>query len=93
MITVHAGETFTVDFQATPATGYQWSVAGLPDGVEFLSDSFTPATAPTVLPATGTHTFHFLAARPGTVELQFDLRRSWEPQGIDQRTVRVEVLA
>lgn len=91
MITVHTGETFTVDFQATPATGYQWSVADLPAGVEFLRDSFTPATAPTVLPATGTHSFHFKATRPGPVELHFELKRSWEPEGIEQRTVGVKI--
>ncbi len=82
---------FTVDFQATPATGYQWSVADMPDGIEFLDDSFA-APVPAVVPATGTHSFHFLAARPGTAELHFVLKRSWEPQSIDQRTIQVEVL-
>jgi len=91
VIEVNAGDMFTVDFQATPATGYQWSVAGVPAGVEFLSDSFTPEGNAAAVPATGTHTFHFLAARRGTVELRFVLKRSWEATSLDERAIQVNV--
>lgn len=92
VMTVSTGELFTVDIPATPATGYQWSVAEVPAGVELVDSSFASATSPAVVPASGTHSFHFVAGPPGTVELHFVLKRSWEPDAVDQRTVHVEVL-
>ena len=94
MITVKVGELFTVDFRATPATGYQWSAVDVPDGVEYVDGSFLAepeaGTTPMV-PASGTQRFHFMAAAPGRVELGFVLKRSWE-SGEIQRYSEVVVI-
>ncbi|MGA7203182.1 MAG: protease inhibitor I42 family protein [Specibacter sp.] len=92
VMTVRTGEMFTVDIPATPATGYQWSVAAVPAGVEMVENSFKATSSPAMVPASGTHSFHFVAGPPGTVELHFVLKRSWEPDPVDQRTVRVQVM-
>lgn len=94
LITVKAGELFSVDFRATPATGYQWSAAGVPAGIELLSDAFEldeHSSSPTPIPAPGTRRFHFLAVRPGRVELLFVLKRSWESEPVEQRIEVVDV--
>lgn len=93
MITVHAGEAFSVEMRATPATGYLWSLAGVPAGVEFIGDSFTAdPRAARVVPAAGRQVFHFRAGSQGTVELQFVLKRSWEAGAADRHAEQVLVL-
>lgn len=95
VITVRAGEMFSVEFPATPATGYQWSVAAVPAGLELVDKSFAPDSQlgdPAPIPSPGTQKFHFLAGEPGRVELLFELKRSWESQSIQERTETVDVL-
>lgn len=94
MITVQAGDLFNVDFRATPATGYQWSAAGVPAGIELLEDSFAPdptASGPAPVPPTGTHRFHFLAGGPGRMEIVFVLQRVWESEPLQQHVEVVEI--
>ncbi|WP_125611515.1 protease inhibitor I42 family protein [Specibacter cremeus] len=95
MINVVAGEMFTVDFRATPSTGYQWSVTGIPDAVELVENRFVP-DGPAADPAPragagGTHTFTFLANHNGRIVLHFELKRVWEETGIDHRDVAVTI--
>lgn len=93
MITVHAGESFRVELRATPATGYQWSVADAPAGVEIIGDSFTAdARDARVVPAAGRQVFQFKAGAPGTAELHFVLKRSWEAGAADRHAEQVLVL-
>ncbi|MDJ0313489.1 protease inhibitor I42 family protein [Arthrobacter sp. H35-D1] len=94
MITVQAGEPFNVDIRATPATGYQWCVAGVPSGIELLNDAFVVDLqngSPAPIPSSGTHRFHFLAVETGRVEVRFVLKRTWETEALEQRVEVVEV--
>ncbi|MHA7271306.1 protease inhibitor I42 family protein [Arthrobacter sp. HLT1-20] len=95
MITVRAGELFSVEFPATPATGYQWQVAEVPAGLELVDSSFAPDAPAGVLapvPSPGTQKFHFMAGEPGRQELLFVLKRSWESQSLQERSETVDVL-
>ncbi|MFQ4149915.1 protease inhibitor I42 family protein [Arthrobacter sp. LAPM80] len=94
MITVHAGEMFDVEFRATPATGYQWQLAGSPTGVELVGDSFNADTGkdPAPVPVGGTQAFHFLAGESGNTTLHFVLKRSWESAFVEQHEEEVVVL-
>ncbi|ALE05871.1 hypothetical protein AL755_10980 [Arthrobacter sp. ERGS1:01] len=93
MITVKVGELFTVDFRATPATGYQWSAVDVPDGVEYVDGTFLAESAGTtpMVPASGTQRFHFMAAAAGRVELGFVLKRSWESGEIQRHSEVVDI--
>ncbi|MHA7304694.1 protease inhibitor I42 family protein [Arthrobacter sp. TMN-49] len=95
MITVRAGELFSVEFRATPATGYQWSVARVPAGLELVDNTFAPERQladPALVPSPGTQKFHFMATEPGRKEVLFVLKRSWESQSIQERTEVVDVM-
>ncbi|PYI64725.1 hypothetical protein CVV68_21130 [Arthrobacter livingstonensis] len=93
MITVHTGETFAVELPATPATGYQWQATGVPAGMEATAGSFQPdARDARAVPAAGRQVFHFKAGAPGTLELHFELKRSWETEPARRHTEEVLVL-
>lgn len=95
VITVRVGEMFSVEIRATPTTGYQWSVAGMPAGLELVENSFSPdapAGGLAPIPSPGTHKFHFLATEPGRKEVEFVLKRAWESHSIQERTEVVDVM-
>ncbi|TCO49742.1 protease inhibitor I42 family protein [Actinocrispum wychmicini] len=88
MIAVRVGEVFNVDLKATPTTGYRWQPVDLP-GVRLVDTGFTAdGTTPG---QGGTERFHLRAAEPGRHTLTFELKRAWETDPVDTRTVEIDV--
>ncbi len=89
-ISAKAGEEFEVRLPSSPSTGYAWHVAAQPDGIRLLDSIFlAPQGAQPVAGAAGEQVFRFLADRPGKYEFEMELKRAWEQQPIDKRSVEV----
>lgn len=84
------GDTFEVRLVENASTGYQWSVAGLPDTIELLDDDVV-SPAPVIPGSQGLHRFRFVVRGSPSGRLAMELRRSWEQAGQpeDQFEVRI----
>ena len=86
---MRAGDAFDVPLRATPSSGYLWDVKGLPDGLVVLGSSVERLSEPEVPGGAVTQVFRLRAAHPGEYRLTFTLRRSWEEQSVETRTLKV----
>lgn len=78
--TVEVGVPFVHEMAATPATGYEWRLAYLPEGVELVRSG---VQAPGARPHPGsslTQVFELRARSPGDFDVLFSLQRPWEPK-------------
>ena len=74
---VDTGDTVEVHLPANASTGFQWSVAALPGGVELIDETLD--AGPGALPgAAAQHRFRFAVRGPADGEVTIELRRSWE---------------
>ena len=86
---VESDTPFDVELGSAPTTGYAWELKSLPEGVELLGSDFSlPPNA--AVGDGGTQVFHLRTSRPGRFELPFVLKRRWEIEPIDSRTIEVE---
>jgi len=86
------GDTFEVRLPENASTGYQWSVAGLPDSVELLDDDVVGHTP--VLPgAEGLHRFRFVVRGTPSGRVALELRRSWEQTGEPEDRFELHIAA
>jgi predicted secreted protein len=89
VIKAAVGELVTVDLHAASGTGYRWQLAGdPPQGIELVDTKSTAADGPG---GSGTESFHLRATRSGDYTVAFRLKRSWEAEPIDTKTVEIEV--
>jgi len=88
-VEVTRGTSFVVELGSTPTTGYRWQLPTVPDGIELLDRDFT-APAGGAVGGGGTEVFHLRSNRTGHVELIFELRREWEAEPIETRTIEVD---
>ena len=90
------GETFVIELESNPSTGFRWALDGTEDAtvVRKVSDGYAShAHAPGLVGVGGTETWTFQAAKKGQTALHFIYHRPWE-KGLDparERTIQVEV--
>jgi predicted secreted protein len=96
-VRLSAGEEVVVRLPSNPSTGYRWSLASEP-AQPIVAISATPAYkrdpgAGQRAGAPGTETWRLFAFRPGTQQVSFEYRRSWErdPAPADTFAFTVEV--
>ena len=72
----------------TPSTGYRWALEGEVEGAQVVGDRFEdhPTAGPTA-GAGGARTFSLHVS--GTVEIPFVLKRPWDSEPLERRTVTV----
>lgn len=78
--TVRKGETFRIDLDANPSTGYLWGVWLASGKASLVSREYTPA-APAgalVVGGGGVESFIFKVEDTGVVEVVAEYRRPWE---------------
>ena len=74
-IALGVGETFLLDFEQNPTTGYVWEI-GPTDGVlEVVTDDFAPAKG---IGAGGLRRIRFAGKEPGRLTLRLTLVREWD---------------
>jgi len=76
-ITLRPRETAVVELEENATTGFRWTAAASGACVAVEDAGFLPSTG-TAPGAAGTHTFQLRAATPGSCDVEFRLRRSWE---------------
>ncbi|WP_161493330.1 protease inhibitor I42 family protein [Zoogloea sp. LCSB751] len=82
------GTPFCIDLDATPSSGYLWSLPALPYGVERVDSSvIPPGGAPPG--ALGRQHFVLRTTQAGHYRVDFLLKREWETQPIATHTVSV----
>jgi predicted secreted protein len=89
-VQVAHGSTFGIQLSERSTAGYTWRLEQPVDGVELLESSLTPPPAGHV-GASGTRHFRFRATKRGNYGLVFQLRREWEEDPVEHRTVQIEV--
>lgn len=86
------GDTFEVRLPENASTGYQWSVAGLPDAVTLIDD-VVAGPAPILPGAQALHSFRFIVRGPPSGKVALELRRSWEHAATPEAGFEVRVTA
>ena len=79
-ISVKKGETFTVELDSNPSTGYGWDLQLTAGKASLVKQDFRSSTPPgsMICGAGGTEIYTYKAEEMGTIELNADYKRSWE---------------
>ena len=91
--TVNKGETFTIELDANPTTGYLWDMRLKAGKATLISQQYT-SSAPAgslVIGGGGVETFVFRAEETGTIELQAEYSRPWEKNAKPAVTQRFDI--
>ncbi|OPL10662.1 MAG: hypothetical protein AVO34_10325 [Firmicutes bacterium ML8_F2] len=84
-IEIGKGETFTIELEENPSTGFSWHWTVNPEGAVVLdADEFAPAENEELVGAPGSHQFVFRAEEAGEAEVLFQYYRDWEPENITE---------
>ena len=89
------GETFTVELDSNPSTGYRWALDGKEDAtvVKKLSDEFVSRPHPPgMVGVGGTERWKFQVVKPGKTALHFTCRRPFEKDAEPARERTINVL-
>ncbi len=84
-----------IELPETPTSGYRWELAQLsevPEGA-IVTDRFLQESAggqARLVGGQGAHVFSLRGLPPGNHRLEFLLRRPWESEPLERRTVTVE---
>ncbi|MGM0651914.1 MAG: protease inhibitor I42 family protein [Bacillota bacterium] len=87
LIEVKVGNSFIIELEENPSTGFRWQWAAENDDIIVLeSDLFREPKNKdeNIVGAAGTHEFVFEAINPGDTALQFEYLRPWEPDNIEK---------
>jgi inhibitor of cysteine peptidase len=93
-VVVRQGAPFVINLSADPTTGYGWMLTSDPGAAVWLigGPDYTPDPIPAGLMGVGgTTTYRFRAEAPGTAQLEFAYRRSWEKDVPPAKVVRYDV--
>jgi predicted secreted protein len=95
---------FTVQVKGNPTTGYNWNYIAdscNDDSIKFLNDNLTGryvsdnsqnSNGEIMVGVGGTFKFDFKALSAGLNELAFEYKRSWEPEPIETKIARINVI-
>ncbi|MGI5919818.1 MAG: protease inhibitor I42 family protein, partial [Christensenellales bacterium] len=84
-ISVGSGEKFTIRLDASPTTGYEWSVSVSDEAVVSLEKSEYQQGGSGLVGAGGTQVLVFKANKAGTATIDLVYQRSWETKEDDER--------
>lgn len=90
---VRKGETFTVELEANPTTGYLWDMRLKAGKATLVSQEYTSSESADsmVIGGGGMETFVFRAEEEGTIELQAVYSCPWEKNGKPAVTQRFDI--
>jgi inhibitor of cysteine peptidase len=75
---VHIGDQLILRFQENPTTGYIWSLSSVvPSNVQISGDGYIQEGGG--IGAGGKHQFRFICKSRINYDLQFELKRPWQP--------------
>jgi predicted secreted protein len=74
-IAIGVGETFLLEFEQNPTTGYLWQIEPTDGVLDVITDDFTPAEG---IGAGGLRRIRFACKEPGHLTLRLSLAREWD---------------
>jgi inhibitor of cysteine peptidase len=79
-VSVAKGETFAIELDSHPSTGYGWDVKLKAGKASLVKEDFISSAPPDsmVCGAGGKEIFIFKAEETGTIEIEAQYKRSWE---------------
>ncbi len=86
------GRVFDIELREPATSGYRWSIVSLPPGIQLVDERRQTQDREHVGGALS-HTFQLKATEPGRYQVSFQLKRQWEAEGVDVKTVKVSVRA
>lgn len=88
-IEVEAGESFVIQLEENPSTGYQWTVTINDESVvKPSSDEYVPETTDEdIVGAGGIHSYTFEALKAGVAQISFVYERSFEENSAEETIV------
>lgn len=84
------GRPFEVAVEQHGGSGYLWRVEALPHAIRALDDT-TALEKGDAPGAPQRRAFRFVADEAGELEIVLALKRAWESEPIERRTIRVRV--
>ena len=90
-INAAVGDEFEVRLNATPSTGYVWKAQTLPEGVQLLGSDYERPSANSRPGDPTAQVFRFRASRAGDYTINIVLKRPWESDAVQSRTVSVKI--
>ena len=91
IIMVGRGQAFKVALEASPGAGYVWALQALPEGVTLVDSNQEPPASGLLPGGSIIQVFRFQAMVRGEHAIGFVLKRAWESEVAESRTVTVKV--
>ncbi|MGZ5437409.1 MAG: protease inhibitor I42 family protein [Pyrinomonadaceae bacterium] len=88
-ISARAGETFIVELEGNPTTGYQWELSEGDEQFRMVEKDY--AQPGSGIGAATKERFVIKALKPGSTALTFTYKRPWETEVLDTKTFRLDV--
>ena len=89
-IMARVGDEFTVALDGSPTTGFTWELTrGDPERVSLLGSDWAATSG--VAGGPGRQVFRLRGIAPGTAQLEFSYKRSWEHRARERRTITVRL--
>jgi inhibitor of cysteine peptidase len=88
-IVARVGETFVVELEGNPTTGYAWELAE--DDARFRLVKKDYAHPGAGIGAATKERFHIEALQPGSTTLSFKYKQPWETEVLDTKSFRLVV--
>lgn len=87
------GTPVALTLDASPSTGYQWMVSGLPQGLLLIPGGYQPSAKckPKMVGCGGEQTFYLLAEKPGISTLKLIYGRTFDKASWQEKSLRVEI--
>jgi len=88
-IVVPKGESFVIELEGNPTTGYDWELQFDQDKIKDIDMQYVPASES--VGAGGKKRFVLQAAKNGHVSVRAIYKRAWERDPIDEKTFKIHI--
>lgn len=89
-INARIGETFSIELESNPTTGYEWHADFDSNKVKLKEKTFEPAKSNENIGAAGREVLVFETIAEGSSIIRFDYKRSWETSGDESLEFKIE---
>lgn len=85
-----SGGSVRIELPETPTSGYRWELATDDPAITVVESPFAQSQGGRMAGAAGIRTFVVSIKRRGKFQLDFVLRRAWEPNALERRSVEID---
>lgn len=89
--TYNLNQSFRIDLEENPTTGYQWQAHTTP-GLQIVSSTYSNQCRAGITGCGGVHTWILRGTQPGLQQFIASYARSWEPEPIKTKIITVEII-